>query len=110
MLYVRYPDGTLVTYNDANYLIYGQGFCTLYDREKEPRKWICSIPYESGAIIEAVKACKVESPALSVTPEDYLKYVVKNLRKYDGYWNRQELAKLKKELANFNMQRKAWME
>lgn len=108
MLYVRYPNGTVVTYNDGGYIVYGDEIVTMYNHEKEPRKWICSIPYASGGVIEAVKACKVEQSNTTITPEGYLEYVLEHLRDYAGYWNEQRLATLKQKLEKFNRQRKEW--
>lgn len=61
MLQVRYPDGTIVVYNNANQLEHGPNGWNLYT--KKDGNWIATIQPSAGVIVEAVEACRVDRPS-----------------------------------------------
>ncbi len=78
MMVVRYPDGTAVTYNNANFLRYNASAWSLYT--KEDGDWIASVQLSAGATVEAVPACKVERPEDQIPLERLLEHVLDRLR------------------------------
>lgn len=99
---VRFPNGQAVTYNDAMFCSYGNEIASLYT--KEGGRWIVSIPYESGALIETVRPCRVENPLTAVTGEAALEYVLAHAEELANLSRGGRLlAELKKKLAGFSL-------
>ncbi len=61
MLTVRYPNGLVVQYDTASYLLYGETEWGLYTTEKDG-EWVCSIQPSAGVIVENVSAHRVSKP------------------------------------------------
>lgn len=104
---LRYPNGQAVTYNHARYVTYRERVMILYTKT-EGGDVVAIIPYESGAVVEFVEACKVENPVMGLTDEAALVRVLANLRDYRGL-NKERIAELKRELTWFNAKKMAWM-
>jgi hypothetical protein len=108
---VRFPNGQAVTYNDANFLTFGNGqVWSLYTKDPEKGgRWLCSISPESGAIVESVPPCKVENPLVKLTGEGALDFVLENAEEISKPWaGARKLAELKKKLARFSTRSKTW--
>lgn len=103
MLKVRYPDGTVVTYNNANLLTRSEGAWTLYvnrgdDKEKE---WVCSIQASARVIVEAVSPCRVDQTGS-------LRAVVSNLRSFTSWGDTELLKGMKRILSDFDARTGQW--
>lgn len=105
MLTVRFPDGTAVQYNAANYLVHGERVWNLYSNDTKT-EWIASIQPSSGAIVERVPACRVYNPSR----EKPLAEIVADLleRKPCSYDDRMALKRLKAALTQFNAATGRW--
>jgi hypothetical protein len=77
MMTVRFPDGTSIQYNTANYCVY-QANCFELSTAKGGT-WIVSVPYASGGAIESVPACRIYKAA-SDQDVDRLTLVEKDIR------------------------------
>lgn len=105
MFIVRSASGTSITYNDAHFLKYTAHAWELYTADPDKKgKWIVSIPTNSGWIVEAIPACKVENPVAKLTGENALKYVAEYIRTFHGY----DVGKLKAALRDYDLRRGVW--
>src|ERR1700738_4173022 len=97
MMTVRFSNGNAIQYNRANHLVYRDGRMVLYTAEGG--EWVASISLESGAIVESrVSACRVYN---ALANGEQIQFLINNVRQL-SYNDLGVLARLKKELANFN--------
>lgn len=112
MFVVRYPDGTAITYNTANYLVYEKHAWVL--RTKKDGGWVASIQLSAGATVECVTACKVERPEDQVSLATLVERVVERLkedRRRGSYldWSlRKHVNNLKRLLSRCDMRGGRW--
>lgn len=105
MLRVRYPNGTVVTYNDATYLRHDANAWHLYT--KKDGGWVASLQASSGAIIERIAPCSVVGP--NMKPEGLVDAVLALCEGRLAYWPLAEkLSALKAALAQFDRRTKTW--
>jgi hypothetical protein len=97
MLTVRFPDGTAVKYNTATKVTFQSHNQMLVNERDE---WVAVVPY--GCIVEATAACSVSNPIKE--PRAMLQQVIDHLREMPV----SQLVTLKRELNDFNAQRKMW--
>lgn len=110
MLTVRYPNGTVVTYNDAtDHSLDPHGGIHIVQRKDKQDYWIAYIQPSAMATVEYVRACKVETPE-KATLENGLRFVLEHLKQFDGWNNVSQLKKLKRLLSKFNTRTGAWKE
>ncbi|HKO43359.1 MAG TPA: hypothetical protein VJU84_08715 [Pyrinomonadaceae bacterium] len=105
MLTVRFPDGTAVQYNQANYLVCGSTEVSLYS--KKDGQWIASILNSSGAIVEGSTPCRVYDGRKTT---EQLQSLVPRLRELTSHSDCQVLVEMKRELENFDARRRCWKE
>lgn len=103
MIRVRFPNGQVVQYNDAGYLVWGEMYTTL--QEKENGRKIAFIPNTSGAIIEFVQPCSVSNPLQPLTNRENLEAFVSGIEKCE---HTALLAQLKAKLSKFNRKTFRW--
>ena len=104
MLTVRFPNGHVVTYNNATYLTHSADVWHLY-ADRDQKTWIASIQGSAGVIVGCVAPCKVEHPR--TTPIDMMNYLLDHGREFN--WRELEkLAEVKAMLDQFNRQRRTW--
>ena len=108
MLRVRFPNGQVVQYNDANHLTHGADVWHLWKKTGEQKEWVASIPPSTGCIVERVMPCSVSNPIAELTDRKALERVLERLRSYSGYEEGGMLAKLKMALKDFNSTKRAW--
>lgn len=113
MFVVRYPDGTAVTYNTANYLTRTDTGWNLHTKNPaEGGNWVASIMLTAGATIECVPACKVERPEDQAPLHQLLRTVVTRLEDerhtYVNYKVHPALRRLKRMLQSFDMRGNTW--
>ena len=106
MITVRFPDGTAVTYNDANWLCYEGGTACL--RAKEGGHSIAHIPAGTPCIIELEKPCIVENLVKGITPALSVDYLVTHIREVRGYLALKRLGDIKRALRKFNTRTGKW--
>src|SRR5262245_27259249 len=102
-LTVRYPDGMVITYNSANYLLRNGDSWQLFT-SNDNGKWVASIQASAGAIVEATARCSVTHALQG----DALRYVVEHLREFNSWSNRDLLRQLKQALNDFDARQKMW--
>ena len=102
MICVRFPNGQLVQYNDANLLSWEDKYCTL--SVKDGYK-VAFVPYTSGAIIEFVQPCAVSNPLQPLTNKENLEAFVANIEKCE---HTALLAQLKAKLSRFSRKTYGW--
>jgi predicted transcriptional regulator len=61
MLTVRFPNGQVVQYNDANELFYADRYWELF-QDKNRVGWVASIQVTAGVIVERHQPCAVYNP------------------------------------------------
>lgn len=115
MLTVRYPDGVVVTYNNANQLSYSEGVWILFknygvkNKDGEEKKdWVASIQVSAGVIVECQPACKVNNSLKNISNENALRFVVEHLTEFDGSSQEELLKQLKSKLTKYNSQTGLW--
>jgi hypothetical protein len=109
MLRVRYPNGTVLQYNDANHLYCDTTFPSwdLYSDSSKSR-WIASIQLSSGAIVERVKPCAVYNENEN-SLENAVEKVIADAESVSGnVWVTSRLADLKHLLARFDGRTRMW--
>jgi hypothetical protein len=107
MMTVRYPNGMVVTYNNAMWLIRHSDCWQLL--EKEGGQLVVSIPLTAGAAVEFFRPCAVENPLGKLTGEHALEYVLKNIEDLSKTWTgKQSVKQLKKKLASFRPRSGTW--
>lgn len=108
MMTVRFPNGTSVQYNSANFVTLGtandRGFHLYTDDTK--RIWIASIQESAGAIVEGVAACRVYNPVREKSLSEIVDGILTG--KATGYVDCVALARLKAGLRSFDAGRKRW--
>lgn len=102
MMWARFPNGQVVQYNDANYLVYTTNVWELYTQKDG--QWICSIPASSGCIIESVKACSVENPIERLNSDSVIEFIVNNKASLK-IWQLQQLREI---IKSFNFRTYSW--
>lgn len=106
MISVRYPNGTVVEYADANFLTHGEGYRMLSQKKDgaEVRK-IAFILDSSGATIEFVQASRVNKQE---DAEAAIKTLLAKGRTLTRYSDADLLKKLKRYLSNYDCRRRVW--
>ena len=115
MLTVRYPDGVVVTYNNANELSYSEGVWILFknygvkNKDGEEKKdWVASIQVSAGVIVECQPGLKYFSKNYLPYRENALRFVVEHLTEFDGSSQEELLKQLKSKLTKYNSQTGLW--
>jgi hypothetical protein len=106
MLTVRFPDGTSITYHEANRLVTSQDRWEIYTAMGG--KWIASIMPHAGCIVEATTSVKIENPVDQLTDDHALDYVVKHIEEYSDWRYNRRLRQLKAKLSRFDAKRGVW--
>ena len=99
MLTVRFPDGTAVEFNQANFCFTTQNCFQLY-ADKEKKFWIANVPL--GCVVEGSKPSRIFNPVR--TPSGMLQQVLDHLREMPPH----QLAALKRELREFDAAVRRW--
>jgi len=100
MLVVRFPDGTSIQYNQANYLKPTSEAWHLYTSESGD--WVATVPF--NCIVEARPACRVYN---ALRTNEQLRILLEGLREMS--WSELSIAvELKRKLAKFNSRTRTW--
>jgi len=106
MIKIRFPNGQVVQYNDANYLTHGEGGWRIWQKGtdgKEVRVFALIQP-AAGVLVEFTSPCAVSNPITGQTPEAALEIVKQHLRTLPVH----KVAGLKQQLCAFNARRHTW--
>jgi hypothetical protein len=110
-LTVRFPSGVSMTYNDVNYIDWGDGERIYLKRKDEKGNfhWHATVLKSSGAVLEWVRPCQVMAAPIPAG-KDMLQELCNAVRdKRISSWDELDLlAQLKGRLRTFNSKRKRW--
>lgn len=105
MITVRFASGLAVTYNDAYYVSWGEGFNKLYDKAPENGGSIVAcVPLD--AIVEWRRPCTVAGVSVSVNDALAVLESATQAELENGRCSL--LASVKKRLAGFNRHTRSW--
>ena len=92
MLRVRYPNGLVVQYNDAQRVVMSATSWDLY-ADTAKTKWVASIQPSAGAIVEYYRPCSVEQGIAPTSLRDL---------------PHSTLRKMKRELEHYSIRNASW--
>ena len=101
MMWVQFPSGVRVKYNNAHHLTYETELWRLYT-DSTQKVLVAAIQASAGVIIEFQEACHVENPTTDLNK--MTERLVRHLRDVKP-WN---LKDLKRELTKFNARSGGW--
>lgn len=108
MIRVRFPNGQMVQYNNANYLVWGTRdypFHRMY-ADKDQKNIQAAVPVD--CIIEWVNPCKIENPLVGKTAESALDMMIESVRTLKGWGFADRLKTLKKIMSGYDAKRSRW--
>lgn len=110
MIIVRFPNGTAVTYVQANNVQINETYFRLLSSPNASTA-IAIVPMASGAVIELQPPSRIENPVTDLTIERALEMVLEHLRDSRGHsivHHGHQLKKLKARLSLFDARALAW--
>lgn len=102
MIRVRFPNGQVVQYNEANFVEWETNHSKLSIKGD---RTVAYVPYRSGAIIEFVQPCSVSNPLQPLTNRENLEAFISGVEKRE---HPALLAQLKTKLSKFNRKTFRW--